>query len=37
MRSFADLCGITMNSRIKQGQAKVDKQKQDIEDEFGDI
>lgn len=37
MRTFADLCGITMNSRIKQGQAKVDKQKQDIEDEFGDI
>lgn len=37
MRTFADLCGITINSRIKQGQANVDKQMQNIEDEFGDI
>lgn len=37
MRTFADLCGITINSRIKQGQANVDKQMQTIEDEFGDI
>lgn len=37
MRRFADTCGITINSRLKAGQAKVDKQKQTIEDEFGDI
>lgn len=37
MRRFADLCGLTINSRIKCGQAKVDKQKQNIEDTFGDI
>lgn len=37
MRKFADICGITMNSRLKAGQAKVDAEKQTIEDEFGDI
>lgn len=37
MRKFADTCGITLNSRLKAGQAKMDKQKQTIEDEFGDI
>lgn len=37
MRRFADLCGLTVNSRIKSGQSKVDKQKEKIADEFGDI
>lgn len=37
MRRFADLCGLTVNSRIKAGQSKVDKQKEKITDEFGDI
>lgn len=37
MRTFADLCGITINSRIKVGQSKIDKQKEDIANEFGDI
>lgn len=37
MRRFADLCGLTINSRLKAGQANMDKQKQTIEDEFGDI
>lgn len=37
MRRFADLCGLTINSRIKSGQSKVDKQKEQIADEFGDI
>lgn len=37
MRRFADLCGMTVNARLKAGQTKVEKTKQTIEDQFGDI
>lgn len=37
MRRFADLCGLTINSRLKVGQAKQKEKGKSIEDEFGDI
>lgn len=37
MRKFASLCGLTIDSRLKIGMAKVEKINDGIEDEFGDI
>lgn len=37
MRKFAALCGLTIDSRLKIGMAKVNKINDGIEDEFGDI
>lgn len=37
MRRFADLCGITINSRLKAAVTKQEKQKDTIKDDFGDI
>ena len=36
-RKFAATCGLTLDSRLKAGQAKVDKANREIEDLFGDI
>lgn len=36
-RKFAATCGLTLDSRLKAGQAKVDKTNREIEDLFGDI
>lgn len=36
-RKFAATCGLTLDSRLKAGQAKVDKANREIEDVFGDI
>lgn len=36
-RKFAVTCGLTLDSRLKAGQAKVDKANREIEDLFGDI
>ena len=37
MRKFAGLCGLTIDSRLKAGSAKVDKQEDSIERKFGAI
>lgn len=37
MRSFASLCGLTIDSRLKIGSKKVEETQQEIEDTFGDI
>lgn len=37
MRRYAALCGLTMDSRLKAGAAKVDKQEEEIERKFGAI
>lgn len=36
-RKFAATCGLTLDSRLKAGQAKVDRANRDIEELFGDI
>lgn len=36
-RKFAATCGLTLDSRLKAGQAKVDKQNDEIRELFGDI
>lgn len=36
-RKFAAACGLTLDSRLKAGQAKVDKQNDEIREWFGDI
>ena len=37
MRRFAALCGLTIDSRLKAGTAKVNKQQKEIENRFGAI
>lgn len=37
MRRYAALCGLTIDSRLKAGAAKVDKQEEEIERKFGAI
>ncbi len=37
MRKFASLCGLTIDSRLKLAVQKTTKERQDIEDDFGDI
>ena len=37
MRSFASLCGLTIDSRLKIGSKKAEETQQEIEDTFGDI
>lgn len=37
MRRFAALCGLTIDSRLKAGSAKVNKQQEEIENRFGAI
>ena len=37
MRKFASLCGMTIDSRLKAAAMKVEKVKDEIKDEFGDI
>lgn len=37
MRKFASLCGLTIDSRLKAGASKVEKQENDIEMKFGAI
>ena len=37
MRKYAALCGLTIDSRLKAGAAKVDKQDEDIRKRFGGI
>ena len=37
MRRFATLCGLTIDSRLKAGVAKANKQQEDIEKRFGAI
>lgn len=35
MRKFADLCGLTVNARLKVGAKKVDAQEEQLKQEFG--
>lgn len=35
MRKFADLCGLTVNARLKVGAKKVDMQEEKLKQEFG--
>ena len=37
MRRFAALCGLTIDSRLKAGTVKVNKQQEEIENRFGAI
>lgn len=37
MRKFASLCGMTIDSRLKAATINVNKQDEEISDEFGDI
>lgn len=37
VRKFAAQCGLTLDSRLKAGNAKLDKQEQSIESRFGNI
>ncbi len=37
MRRFASLCGLTIDSRLKLAVQKTTKERQDIEEDFGDI
>ena len=37
MRRFASLCGLTIDSRLKAGTAKVNKQQEEITNRFGAI
>ena len=37
MRKFADICGLTINSRLKAAATKQKEQADTIKDEFGDI
>lgn len=37
MRKFASLCGMTIDSRLKAANMKVNRIEDEIEDEFGDI
>lgn len=37
MRKYASLCGLTLDSRLRAGTAKVDKQEEDLQKLFGAI
>ena len=37
MRRFAALCGLTIDSRLKAGTVKANKQQEEIENRFGAI
>lgn len=37
MRRYASVCGLTLDSRLKQASAQLKKQESQIESEFGDI
>ena len=37
VKKYANLCGISLDTRLKVGQIKADKKENEIVDEFGDI